>query len=53
MITDPVAADVSGTHMYYGVESGSVTLVAHVNITGNPVLVQYGCSMEPQQEVTL
>ena len=23
--------------MYYGVEGGSVTLVAHVNITGNPV----------------
>ena len=35
--TDPVAADVSGTQMYYGVEGGSVTLVAHVNITGNPV----------------
>ena len=23
--------------MYYGVEGGNVTLVAHVNITGNPV----------------
>ena len=35
--TDPVAADVSGTQMYYVVEGGNVTLVAHVNITGNPV----------------
>ena len=34
---DPVKAAVSKQQMFYGVVGDNITLVAHVNITGNPV----------------